>query len=136
MIGIKFHVKLQLLILYLTYHELGGYVYCFSEKLYHFKLESMKDWIMFDSIWLFVALISSIIFMQLKHYTFLCRWSSFLMVLLVEGCASNIQLIEAEAALYWRTLCRHLQNEAQVRTLILHLSSLSNIVLHYSNIIH
>ncbi|XP_020587231.1 condensin complex subunit 3 [Phalaenopsis equestris] len=31
------------------------------------------------------------------------------------NCTSVIQLLEAEAALYWRKLCRHLQNEAQVK---------------------
>ncbi|KAI0516305.1 hypothetical protein KFK09_008977 [Dendrobium nobile] len=31
------------------------------------------------------------------------------------NCTSGIQLMEAEASLYWRTLCRHLQNEAQVK---------------------
>ncbi|CAL9136566.1 unnamed protein product [Musa textilis] len=32
-----------------------------------------------------------------------------------EGCTSNIQLMEAEAALYWKILCRHLQSEAEAK---------------------
>ncbi|WOL13772.1 condensin complex subunit 3 isoform X1 [Canna indica] len=32
-----------------------------------------------------------------------------------EGCTSGIRLMEAEVALYWKTLCRHLNNEAQVK---------------------
>lgn len=30
-------------------------------------------------------------------------------------CSPSIQLMEAEVALYWRTVCRHLQNEAQAK---------------------
>ncbi|XP_057492264.1 uncharacterized protein LOC130777854 isoform X2 [Actinidia eriantha] len=34
----------------------------------------------------------------------------------IEGnCTSSIQLMEAEVALYWRTVCRHLQTEAQAK---------------------
>jgi hypothetical protein len=29
-------------------------------------------------------------------------------------CPPNIVLMEAEAALYWRTVCKHLQSEAHV----------------------
>nr|XP_009417689.1 PREDICTED: condensin complex subunit 3 isoform X1 [Musa acuminata subsp. malaccensis] len=32
-----------------------------------------------------------------------------------EGCTSNIQLMDAEAALYWKILCRHLQSEAEAK---------------------
>lgn len=30
------------------------------------------------------------------------------------GCTANVQLMEPELALYWKTVCRHLQTEAQV----------------------
>ncbi|XP_064939110.1 uncharacterized protein LOC135583761 isoform X3 [Musa acuminata AAA Group] len=32
-----------------------------------------------------------------------------------EGCTSNIRLMDAEAALYWKILCRHLQSEAETK---------------------
>ncbi|KAI4307664.1 hypothetical protein L6164_030829 [Bauhinia variegata] len=32
-----------------------------------------------------------------------------------ERCSANIQLMEAEVALYWRTVCKHLQSEAHAK---------------------
>jgi len=33
-------------------------------------------------------------------------------------CPPSIQLMEAEAALYWRTVCKHLQSEAHVSKIL------------------
>lgn len=32
-----------------------------------------------------------------------------------ENCSASIQLMEPEFALYWKTVCRHLQTEAQAK---------------------
>lgn len=45
-------------------------------------------------------------------------WYMILFEILIGQKGSSIQVMEPEVALYWRKLCRHLQMEAQVWTLM------------------